>query len=558
MKYIKRLLALCLCLSILLSLSACRYSSVLEQIIYDLRRGQEMDLDADFEPEENDTDNEDTSDDLKDLETDDEAERATEESPELPIAEKDGGGAQTDYHPDAAENLTAETGGASAADGAAEGAAEAGTSYEAGAAGTTKQVVDAYGSQVEIPENVEQVAAVGETAVMVMILDGAQRLAAVNGDLTAAASAAGLTAGTVFDGLDQVPALWNGGGTALSESGFQELLAAAPDVVIETSGSKTVTDSQAARLRESGIAYLVLPEPTSTANMHTIMTTLGTVLGDRSGEGGANAPQKAAEYLSWMDSAAKAVSQATASHAAFTDDESGASVAGTYTLYVDGWDDGAYYRLYSERYTTLSGYGCAVVNNGATTVCKTVSSYLGLANVVNTSSQYGIIPKTLYFTPLISAYRTMEVTGSAADGMVTSGQKLLEQTDGSLGTDNFSILLAADKHTAQAIAESRLWQVYPHINSGDGSFNSDGFLDEEGNLVRTQISGAYEIVVNPRGLSSWTGGGAESILESVWAAWRFFGALSEEDVRSCISDFYSKFYGYSLSAAEISRILEGQ
>ena len=76
--------------------------------------------------------------------------------------------------------------------------------------------------------------------------------------------------------------------------------------------------------------------------------------------------------------------------------------------------------------------------------------------------------------------------------------------------------------------------------------------------MRTQISGEYEIVVNPRGLSSWSGGSAESILESVWAAWRFFGALSEDQVRGYISDFYSRFYGYSLNDAEIDRILEGQ
>jgi hypothetical protein len=82
-------------------------------------------------------------------------------------------------------------------------------------------------------------------------------------------------------------------------------------------------------------------------------------------------------------------------------------------------------------------------------------------------------------------------------------------------------------------------------------------LDEEGNLVRTQISGGYEIVVNPRGLSSWTSGSAESILESVWAAWRFFGAISETDMRGYISDFYAQFYGYTLSGAELDQILEG-
>ena len=553
MNRLKRLLALCLCLSMLLSLSACRYSSVLEQIIYDLMKGRQVDTQAEFQPEDNQPDNQETSDDLKDLALDEQAERVTQESPEVSTGEEDGGGAETEYRPDGEDELSAGVGETPAPSQETPEEGQAQPSYEAGAVQTWKQVVDAYGKQVDIPENVNQVAAVGEAAVMVMILDGAQRLAATNSGLTASAPIGGLAE------LAQVPALWEGDeDTPLSDSGFQRLLETAPDVLLEFSGSRTVTDGQAALLAEHGIAYLVLPAPTSTAQLHTIMTTLGTVLGDKSGEGGANAPQNAADYLSWVDSAASAVSQATASHAAYTDSESGVSVAGTYTLYVDGWDDDAYYRLYSDRYTTLSGYGCAVIRNGATVSCQTISSYLSLAHVVNTSAQYGIIPKTLYFTPLISAYRTMEVTGAAADGMVTSGQKLLEQTDGSLGTDNFPILVAADRHTAQAIAQSQLWQVYPHINSGDGSFNSDGFLDEEGNLVRTQISDDYEIVVNPQGLSSWSGGGAESILESVWAAWRFFGALSEGDVRGCISDFYSRFYHYSLSDSEIDRILEGK
>jgi hypothetical protein len=151
----------------------------------------------------------------------------------------------------------------------------------------------------------------------------------------------------------------------------------------------------------------------------------------------------------------------------------------------------------------------------------------------------------------------MEISGARADGMVTAGQKLLEQDNSSLGMPDFKILLAADKHTADSIAASDLWDVYPHIDSADGSFNSDGFLDEEGNLVRTQISDEYEIVVNPKGLSSWTDGGCESVLESIWASWRFYSALQESDVRSHISEFYSLFYNLDLSGSELDAILEG-
>ncbi len=626
MHILKRLTCLLLCAALLLSLCGCRYSSVLEQIIYDMRRGQDVDTEADFHPEENDPENEDTSDDLKDVTTDEDALRTTDETPELPITEDtpetpseqpevEESSANLEYaaedeindsapadgnttvqeaptvmetaepEPSASEPVAepepipvetastepepVETDAAAAAAESEETAAESadsgdlgsgeGVLYEPSAvAQTWKQVVDVYGTPVNIPENVDTVAAVGELAIMILILSGPDRLAATNADLNS-----GLAA-TVYPALADVPALWSGSGqTSLSDSAFAELLEIAPDVVIEASGSTTMTDSQIAQLAEYEIAYLVVPAPTSPTNVSIIMTTLGTVLGDRSADGGANAPQQAAEYTAWVNDLTQTVSQATAAYAAYSDSDTGESVAGTYTLYVDAWDDDAYYRLYSDNYVTLSGYGCAVIRNGATTSCRTLSSYLGLANVVNTAAQYGITPKAQYFTPLISAYRTMEVTGNLADGQITDGQKLLEQSDGSLGTENFSILLAADKHTAEAIAASKaeengLWTVYPHINSGDGSFNSDGFLDEEGNLVRTQISGDYEIVVNPSGLSSWVGGSAESILESAWAAWRFFGAISEEQLRAYISDFYSLFYSYSLSDTQIDAILGGQ
>ncbi len=414
-------------------------------------------------------------------------------------------------------------------------------------------MVDAYGNTVELPADVDQVAAVGQLALMVLILGGADRLAATDGEL-----ARGGYDAAILAGADQVEALWAAPSSALTEAGLQRLMELAPDVVVEASGSATLTDGQAAQLEAAGIAYLVLPAPTSLDNVKTAMTALGTVLGDRSEQGGTNAPQIAADYVSWVDRVSQAVSQATSGYAAFTDDDAGISRSATYTLYLDGWDSQASYRLYSEQYTTLSGTGCAVVCNGATGSCKAISDALSYAHVVNTASQYGITPKTLYFTPLISAYRTMEVTGTMADGMVTAGQKLLEQSGASLGTEQFPILLVADQATAEAVAASELWQVYPHINSGDGSFHSDGFLDEEGNLVRTQISGGYEIVVNPWGLSSWTEGGCESILESVWAAWRFFGAVSEEEMRGYITEFYDAFYGCSLSESELNAILEGE
>jgi ABC-type Fe3+-hydroxamate transport system substrate-binding protein len=562
----RRCAALIICAALILTtVSGCRYSPTLEEIIYNELREGLIDITPPFEIAENKPENEDTSDDLKDLAQDDEAIRETEEESAGVVDTE-----ETETEPDTESGFDTElsenTENTAPAGEAAEetpvdeteGGEDIGIDQDTGDGGVTlepdatattyKQVVDAYGKTVEIPENVGSVAATGDTAVMVMMLGGEGLLAAADKSTIANALVS-----RAFSDVSSVEGLWKSSASGIDAESFERLLELKPDVVIETSNGKVVTDAQVQALSDNGIAYLVLPSLTSFSNISTAVTTMGEVLGDKSSEGGKNAPEIAAQYISWSQSVIKKASSGASSGSG--DDDTTAS--GMYTLFIDGWDDSASYKLYNEQYTTLSGTGCAVIKNGATESCRTLSEFLNYAGVINSGSLYGITKKTLYFTPLISAYRTMDVTGTMAEGMVTAGQKLLEQDTTSLGMSDFPIIIAADKHTAQSIAASELWQVYPHINSGDGSFNSDGFLDEEGNLVRTQISGEYEIAVNPVGLSSWTGGSCESILETVWAAWKFYGTFSESDVRDYISEFYSTFYGYTLSQSELSAILEG-
>ena len=63
---------------------------------------------------------------------------------------------------------------------------------------------------------------------------------------------------------------------------------------------------------------------------------------------------------------------------------------------------------------------------------------------------------------------------------------------------------------------------------------------------------------NPKGLmSDWTSGGPEGILESFWAGWKYFNAISEDDLRTSIADFYNSFYDVSLSAGQVDNILAG-
>jgi len=561
---IKRLSAIILSLLIALTLASCRFSDVLAQIIYDQYRNGMLDIEPPFDIAQNQPENEETSDDLKDLLENEEALRTTEQDEELPIYGEDEteetsepapSGVQQEVVPtsvpEAAETAESEIVGDAGEDSG--GSGDDGTGSEADAVViTSKQVVDAYGSMVEIPENVATVAATDDLAVMVLMLGGDGRLKATN---------EGLNSGLlkkIYPQIENTETLWSGSGAdALSPDKFERLLELKPEVVLEVSGSATFTNAQVETLKANDIAYLVLPSLTNATNINTVITTLGTVLGDKSEEGGTNAPAIASEYVSWVNTQLSRVNSATKDYESRTDGESGITISPTYTLYIDDWDESAAYRLYHEPYTTLEGIGAAVVRSGDTAQCKAVSSFLSYAQITNTASLYGIGKKIQYFTPLVSAFREMEVLGSLAEGMIPAGQKLLEQGAICLGTDNFKFIVVPSETALEAIRGSELWQVYPHIDSGDGTFNSDGFLDEEGNLVRTQISGEYEIAVNPYGATSWVDGGVESILESVWAAYSFFGTIEEQSVRDTISEFYAKFYHYELSESELDDILNG-
>ncbi len=575
----KRILCLILVGGMLMSFSGCRYSEVLEQIIYDQMREREMDENPPFDVQHNDIENEETNDDLKELDTRDEADR---EEPELTDQSRTTSGNQknaqsapkTVYSPAAAsDNGTAQTGTPTVVsrtnDGAeagaeeiqadngegAGGSGEEGTSYSGDNSGATKKVVDAYGQEVEIPENVNTVAAVGQTALLTLMLGGGSCLAASdnntlsNGAITAA-----------YPELAGTANLWTGNGRAgMTDEALAALIALKPDVVLEISWEGTVSDAQAQQLAANGISYLVLPQMTSLDKLTTAVTTMGQVLGDKSTAGGKNAPKIASDYNAWVTAIHDRVTEATGA-VKVTDAEGNETPKKDplMTLYVDGWDAAAQYQLANSYLTAMSGTGCAYIRNAGTESCTAITKFLGYANLLNTASWYGVRAKTQYMTPLISDYHEMTVSGSLASGVYQKGQMLLERDHVTLGMAGFPSLLVPDASVKAAIENDPAWAIYPHINNGDGTFNSDGFLDSEGHIVRTQISGPYDIKINPKGLfSAWNEGGPEGILESLWAAHVYYGVISEEELIGYIQELYSNFYGYPLSDTDIQTILAG-
>ncbi len=86
------------------------------------------------------------------------------------------------------------------------------------------------------------------------------------------------------------------------------------------------------------------------------------------------------------------------------------------------------------------------------------------------------------------------------------------------------------------------------------------WIDSHNDILKVQstIVGEYEIYVNPYGVGCWADGSAESVLESVWAAQIFHGAYTQEELEQTVREFYSSFYRYDLSAAELAAILSGE
>ncbi|MCD8331344.1 MAG: hypothetical protein LUB63_02275 [Oscillospiraceae bacterium] len=225
MQTMKRLTVLLLCLALCISVSGCRYSDVLEQIIYDLYKNSDIDPDQSFTPEDNQEDNEDTSDDLVPLQAEEEAERTRDETEELSTGDEDNAdsGTQLTYDKNSSNDQTASSGTTAVEDDeeddedvedvedtvsvAAEekeeeeeeeeqeqqeeeqgttvdetdesdggqgssGTGSQGTSYEADSSeDTSKRVVDEYGVSVDV-ESAGSIAAVASVAVMVMLFGG--------------------------------------------------------------------------------------------------------------------------------------------------------------------------------------------------------------------------------------------------------------------------------------------------------------------------------------------------------------------------------------------------
>ena len=453
-------------------------------------------------------------------------------------------------------------------------------------AGTRKEndaeIIDANGSYVKIPSDVETVAAVGEVAVIVEMLGGDGRLVATSESLTD-----NELAQKVFDDLDDVKTLWEEDGTeGISSSDFKKLVKLCPDVCLVTSGESIFTDAQLETLEENDIPVVTVYRMNIADNILENVDLIGELLGSDTSDGKKNAVKMAQKYTTWYE---KYISQNKGKR--FTDYtltdynndvvSSGGSVkylnsqgSGYYTLFIEYWDTTADVSVYSnESYGLVASWsgGAGATDSGYSN--SPLSYYMSMASVVNSaaaeSARLGLKKQyTWYVNGWLNTQIVVYISGQFTDYKASDSSNgpylsrvrtsALENTQlntVALGSDDFDTVIVANSNIKTRLKSSMLLKSYDLQTEGGYSyygFKSGGLRYE------TSVTDDYDIVVNPYGVSCWYEGSVEAPLEMMWIGYTF-GTTSadEEDLYDVIRTFYDTFYDYDISDSDIAKILKG-
>jgi hypothetical protein len=309
---------------------------------------------------------------------------------------------------------------------------------------------------------------------------------------------------------------------------------------------------------------------------------IGQILGDKSGDGGTNAPAIASAYSDWyknvLDTVHKRVKRFNYENIDFNHDRytdrtevklESETEMGLFTLFISRWDDSASYKIYSDKYLTLTGSGLAIAPSGYST--SPLSYYMSAAGVVNTAAVYAdqFRQRLWYVAPLTSSTRIVEINGSVGTECknILTTISTRDSIGGItatyyLGDEVFPAVIVASNDIREAILEDNktggMWTFYPDTYTADGKTHGNGFLDEIGQMVSSAIHGEYQIYVIPYGVGSWSDGSAEGVLGSVWTAMKFYNAFTQDELNNMINEFYRVFYRCDLTGEQLNAIMAGQ
>lgn len=433
-------------------------------------------------------------------------------------------------------------------------------------AGGSRQIWDADGNFVEIPEKVESVACTGPAAVFFCAAGGEGIIKASSRDFIDNYSQYNSEAAS------QIQPVWESGGTD-----FGALSSLAPEVYAEISGASALTSGQISELQANGTACITLPPPDSLEHIMEAMRIAGEITGDRSSSGGVDGTGLSSAYRSYVQNLssqinAKASSSGRSRFADLAVSDDG-YYNGKFSLFIKGWDQDASYSL-----GDLTGTGAAYTGRNDTAAGKLMTSLMSIGGVRNTVSKLDSENNNYsmkYVVPL--GERSISLSIGSSSGIVAissrglhiagynSSNRLLEYTAGGskkmLGAPDgcFPAIVTASRSAADSIKNDALWQTGYPVYFG-GSMETNGFMVSESQAVGTSVAGDFQTLVSPSGLGSWFGGSPESILESAWIASEFYGegAFSHSELVRLVQDFYSQFYRVSIDESQAESILAGE
>lgn len=442
----------------------------------------------------------------------------------------------------------------------------------------------------KIPSNIDEVAAVGNNAVIVSMVAGSSDKTPLKAcDTNTKKQASKVLA---KKGISKVTALWSGDGSSsgsLSDANMKKLLqkGTIPDLVFVTENSGTLSKAQIKTLKKHKVDVYYLPELTSAKRIRYAVRVVGMIL-DKGGVSGAKSNYQ--QYLSWESDKVSSYSNGKfAGGYNFDEDKSADDVSDPQvTLFIDDWDKSARYK--QSGVSSSGGVALSTVGYQAAPISYYLSAGGALNNAASKTfrrAQDGAEGIVWQFNNTTASSAPSEWSNlSATDYDLTNDlsssnfkNNLLfysdSDTDGfGYGTSSFNTVITKSKEIRKLFNSSvkagkGLYHAYSSSDGTPGStiggHRVSACIGYDGKSAVSNASSNMKVLVNPKGLAqssasdqlcSWTDGSVESVLETSWANYQFNGG-SKDAFESDVKDFYSTFYDYDLSDDDLSKIESG-
>lgn len=451
-----------------------------------------------------------------------------------------------------------------------------------------------FGEVKDLPDDIETVCAVGNAATITMSIAGEGTLVGTSAEYKSDPENA-----KVFSnrGLGAATVCWSSDGMS-KDAQVSKIIKAAPDAVLVTSGEKTLTVSQEKTLGDAGIRVIVLPALTSDTNIRSAVKTVGKLFAKATGN---ESEERAESYASAVDDALAIAKKAhgggiaTYQRRDYNDAENRLKTTSentmsnpNWTVFVTNWDANAVVSgSFSGDPVFTNVKGVASTWTGWS--WSPISYYMSCGGAINNAAAYGDLVRTpalRTFTQysekaldFVWSVKPKDVTflpgggsisNTEANALLTNGYDAYDGKAGTahpLGSADFNKVFVASKEVKKGLDAAKANDLYKPVSwqsfadySGYG-INLNGKLVPAYSVVADEARGdtGYEVIVNPTGMvGSWHTGSMESYLEALWIASQYYeDKVSEQDVMDAVESFYRDFYGYSLSSAELKKIIEG-